>query len=274
MSIILDNIEYKPKCNYEIIWPKELIMNKYDNDTIKDLYNIHLKQFILSIAKIIIYESTKMKLFYASTNLNYFTINNEINKLKYNENFKNMLKWENLNLSYNVTKILNLKHLPKNNIDLFFEKNPTKSKIITINDDIIITKNCAQMNELNKFLENDINCLIFMYNNTHLNQTYLIYIYADKIGDIHYLNKQMNILKSNLEELMIDNEYVYLENATIPSDENSQNICIACYDDINIKFAMVPCGHTNLCYNCFHTLQQKNTCPSCRNHVHQFIKLF
>lgn len=47
--------------------------------------------------------------------------------------------------------------------------------------------------------------------------------------------------------------------------------CVVCFEDIEEKYAFVPCGHTSVCSTCSPRLNQ---CPECRSEIKQRIKIF
>ena len=53
------------------------------------------------------------------------------------------------------------------------------------------------------------------------------------------------------------------------------NECVVCHDYLESKNAIVPCGHTNLCNDCYININKKdNTCPTCRTPISNFMKLY
>jgi len=60
-------------------------------------------------------------------------------------------------------------------------------------------------------------------------------------------------------------------------EEDSLKRCIICYEVIIEKYVLVPCGHANICAKCYNDLKQKDPpicCPTCRQNVENYIKIF
>lgn len=49
------------------------------------------------------------------------------------------------------------------------------------------------------------------------------------------------------------------------------NKCCVCYNQLEVKKVIVPCGHTNLCDNCYKKI---NECPICKTPIQNFIRLY
>lgn len=49
--------------------------------------------------------------------------------------------------------------------------------------------------------------------------------------------------------------------------------CIICYEEIMERYAIVPCGHTNICKKCLDE-NNINTCPTCNDVIIKQIKLY
>lgn len=48
--------------------------------------------------------------------------------------------------------------------------------------------------------------------------------------------------------------------------------CCVCFDPIKEKYALVPCGHINVCKLCYkHNIKK---CPTCRKDITSFIKIY
>ena len=54
---------------------------------------------------------------------------------------------------------------------------------------------------------------------------------------------------------------------------NEELVCIYCMDELTETFALVPCGHTNLCTKCY-TDQNLKHCPICRKDINMRIKIY
>ncbi|ATZ81076.1 RING-finger domain-containing protein [Bodo saltans virus] len=73
-----------------------------------------------------------------------------------------------------------------------------------------------------------------------------------------------------IDKKNINNEYLMsFEKKRIVCD----NECVICYEIIQEKMVLVPCGHTNICKICFAKIK-KLQCPICTNNVTMQIKIF
>ena len=55
---------------------------------------------------------------------------------------------------------------------------------------------------------------------------------------------------------------------------NSKNInnCCICFEDIDIRYVLIPCGHSQICYNCINKLDC--ICPICKKYFDNHIRVF
>jgi hypothetical protein len=208
MSLQLDKIEYKNQFrgtveNCTIHWVKDLTSQKYNGDIITYLYANYLKKFVLAISKIFLSEVLPIKNQHNNSTTIYFQINNELNKIKYNDDantyFLNVMNWDNINISFDIVKIWNLLQMPRYKIS---------NTDIRINDEIIISPACEQLSEFINFLSNNIDYVTFLYNNKTFHQVYLICIYTKKI----YIDKRL--LQMNAQILELKNAINSLSNRT------------------------------------------------------------
>jgi hypothetical protein len=95
------------------------------------------------------------------------------------------------------------------------------------------------------------------------------------------------IENERIENERIENERIENERnntihiAIVPSDnktrESSHNCCV-CLEPINGIFALIPCGHTNVCPTCFENLKKNEQniieCPICRQNVNNHIRIY
>lgn len=120
---------------------------------------------------------------------------------------------------------------------------------------------------------------------------------TDKINFNKKVEEQMLIMKPAFDEFLspmincLKEEYLKnpnlsedLMNALSQCKDSSKNvehaekkpICSICLDD-DANAAVVPCGHSNFCYECIsshHINSQNKECPICRNEIMMVVKLY
>lgn len=165
---------------------------------------------------------------------------------------------------------------------LFFEK------YIMINDDnvlnvyntsfqqickIITHRSIKAIKVTNKFIILD--CSI-EYNNRHIEYYYELYNFCFQRVDS--IKKEIRFITNpiNSEQFMIcvNDDFISKTNGSYVLYETKEEVeCSICLEPIEEIRALVPCGHTNLCVNCY---KQKNIkqCPLCRGNVLMQIKVF
>ena len=52
---------------------------------------------------------------------------------------------------------------------------------------------------------------------------------------------------------------------------SNKDECTICFENINEKYAIVPCGHTGTCGTC---LEKINKCPLCNTDIGTRLKLY
>lgn len=58
-------------------------------------------------------------------------------------------------------------------------------------------------------------------------------------------------------------------------DVAGEGECQICCMTKDVNFAIVPCGHSDLCEDCLKELKRnKHKCPSCRGEIKDYIKLY
>ena len=85
------------------------------------------------------------------------------------------------------------------------------------------------------------------------------------------LQVKINELKAKLErntEKKTDSD-----KRTDSEKSNDGTACTICFERINELYALVPCGHTNLCCGCYNKHNIYN-CPLCRENIDMRIKIF
>lgn len=102
---------------------------------------------------------------------------------------------------------------------------------------------------------------------------YVIQIYGDKSlkSEIIELQNQVKLLSNNTTIC-----------ATAPPPESIiSNIrikkCSVCFSEIDEKYVIVPCGHTDLCKYCFEKIKETTDepkCPNCRKSILLHIKYY
>ncbi len=99
-------------------------------------------------------------------------------------------------------------------------------------------------------------------NNTNINANYELEQTIKKPNDIDDID-DINII-SDIEN-----------NININLQENNKNIkeCCICISKYKQKYVLIPCGHTQICFNCYKKLQQKK-CPLCNKQIKSIIKIY
>ena len=68
---------------------------------------------------------------------------------------------------------------------------------------------------------------------------------------------------------------IEMEDLSSDEEETSQNDCLICCQTKEGTFALVPCGHANLCNNCGqHFLNEEKPCPICRAPITDIMQIF
>jgi hypothetical protein len=86
-------------------------------------------------------------------------------------------------------------------------------------------------------------------------------------------DEQLRIDQINFEKLKLsknETSHDFIEQA------ERKPICSICLDD-DANAAIVPCGHSNFCYDCissYHINSQHKVCPICRNEIMMVVKLY
>lgn len=124
-----------------------------------------------------------------------------------------------------------------------------------------------------KIDENNINDIKWYINDQIKTYFDVKPLFLSKRSD--YLCNIKNVFDKEIE---IDNKLINLENNINEINKYIKNIkhnetreCIICYNKINIPYAFVPCGHTNICNQCGSSFSK---CPSCRNKIKTKIRIF
>lgn len=104
----------------------------------------------------------------------------------------------------------------------------------------------------------------------------------------HIFDKTMGPLVNSLKKEFLINPNIVndlMDSLTKPKNEIKHDfieqaeknpICSICLDDA-ANAAIVPCGHSNFCYDCissYHINSQNKVCPICRNEIMMIVKLY
>lgn len=89
----------------------------------------------------------------------------------------------------------------------------------------------------------------------------------DKIDEIRFKFVESRHVRKKINQCNQNN----LKDNIQSSEENDSH-CIICSESIKNRYALVPCGHTNVCASCILTFD--SNCPTCKQKVKQCIKLF
>lgn len=57
------------------------------------------------------------------------------------------------------------------------------------------------------------------------------------------------------------------------SDQSISNDCCVCFENIEQRIGLIPCGHTTVCEKCVSNARDKK-CPLCRQLFTEYVKLF
>ncbi len=94
------------------------------------------------------------------------------------------------------------------------------------------------------------------------------------------LTDKIEFNRSVQEQYKIRSSMDIVTNLLLNSIEDEQSekkpICSICLDD-DANAAIVPCGHSNFCYECIsshHINSQNKECPICRAEIMMVIKLY
>ena len=51
--------------------------------------------------------------------------------------------------------------------------------------------------------------------------------------------------------------------------------CQICFEEKDIYFAIIPCGHGDICEKCLRTMKRNaQRCPTCRGRIADYMKLY
>ena len=78
-------------------------------------------------------------------------------------------------------------------------------------------------------------------------------------------------IEQNFKSKSIINRHVYFNNQKVSKPIENNNNCCICFEDIDYKIALVPCGHAQFHDKCVTSLQQ---CPICLTKIEKAIKIF
>ena len=147
-----------------------------------------------------------------------------------------------------------------------------KNNIVNVNVDNI-NENITITNRINITNTNRINIT-----NTNHEIELTIEELNGIINNTVDINENITNTNHEIEELNYINTICDIENnITEDSQENIKNKnteeCCICIIQYNQKYALVPCGHTQMCFNCYNKLQQKK-CPLCKKQIERIIKIY
>ena len=139
---------------------------------------------------------------------------------------------------------------------LYFNTNHVGRQHLLCNDiTLCAPTNCIQL----QYLQTPIQYAFYNYKSNKF--TTHEYCAIKKINNNKYVCIK-NIGTNPINETYIICEYLLL------------NDCCVCYEQIEVKKVIVPCGHTNLCQKCYDKTTNDRTCPTCRTPIDNFIKLY
>ena len=79
--------------------------------------------------------------------------------------------------------------------------------------------------------------------------------------------KNKTVFKNN----NVNEDKTVCKNNNVNEDNTNKYNCIVCLKTKDVKYICAPCGHTNLCNDCFKT---KKRCPTCNSSIVMHSKLF
>ena len=93
------------------------------------------------------------------------------------------------------------------------------------------------------------------------------------ISDNYKKNSDMKII--SLEQFLKDNnvDVDAVKNKLEKEDQAISNDCCICFENIEQRMGLIPCGHTTICETCILNAHD-NKCPLCRTIFTEHVKLF
>ena len=86
------------------------------------------------------------------------------------------------------------------------------------------------------------------------------------------IQRNHEIAKKNIKIAHRNNKFVKLHNdVMIDMVIDKKNECCVCFEEIIEKYAIINCGHTNVCRDCINSL---TWCPNCCYPFTQFMKIY
>lgn len=148
------------------------------------------------------------------------------------------------------------------NVTIYDKKSYRESIIYNLNFNLILKLNIS--GDINKIVAYD-NDLIGIYQ-THTNNEKKYYIYDLKKDKEYPVNGSLVKIKNGIIHTIDNIGSIILQKIKI--DE-----CHICFNELNENFALVPCGHTNVCSKCYGNNSLKK-CPICDKEISMRIKIY
>ncbi len=125
---------------------------------------------------------------------------------------------------------------------------------------------------LNEATQNSVNNTIILRNNILQNNTFELGQLLNNTLSYKIIPKQNNENNTNYITNN-ENNTNYVTNNT--NNENNSNIlCSVCLTYIQQKYALFPCGHTQLCKDCYKQLLIPKKCPLCQSKIIEIKPIF
>lgn len=88
------------------------------------------------------------------------------------------------------------------------------------------------------------------------------------------INKLLPKILLKLENIILNGVYnnIKVINNIDNKIQDKYSECCICFEEIKTIFAMVPCGHTSLCDECYNN--NNKSCPICKVDILYFIKIY
>jgi len=191
-----------------------------------------------------------------------------INDINYS-NKKVIQKYSNLNLLSKLQKYRNTRNVVT--MDEMF------AEAMYVRDLIIISElqgviRCRQMTQLTVLIENALCAMLdAKKSDPTTRDTDDTQIIEKNIQGVRRNRDIIPVLKFDISATTP--AYFHKSSKTLSNQPKiiSPDDCHVCFQKIEIKMAMVPCGHTIVCQKCVANIDK---CPTCASQINLFVKLF
>lgn len=194
--------------------------------------------------------------------------------------------WEYVNLDLRHNEyFINYKHSYCNDVEILFLF--TNYSSITFYS--ICNSNLTKHNYIGKYKLPDI--ILYIFNNFingYFGDNHNSKILNDDVSlfgentrkQYAKIVKFIDVFRNNVEQVQIryfsnpfSNNINHVNDSNILYNKNDNKACSVCLDDIDEVYALVPCGHTNICTSCYDN-KKLSQCPVCRKDLNMRIKIY